>query len=62
MSNIMNATEEIEASTIQFTVVANGISTTSDRDTDVELAQAWAQPADKKKLSGMSAVCFLFAW
>ena len=56
MSNIMNATEEIEASTIQFTVVANGISTTSDRDTDVELAQAWAQPADKEKLGGMSAV------
>ena len=65
MSNIMNATEEIEASTsfstIRFTVVANGISTTADRDADVELAQAWAQPADKEKLGGMSAVCFVFA-
>ena len=65
MSNIMNATEEIEASTsfptIRFTVVANRISTTADRDADVELAQAWAQPADKEKLGGMSAVCFLFA-
>ena len=65
MSNIMNATEEIEASasfsTIRYTVVENAVSATADPDAEVELAQAWADPADKEKLGGMSAVCFLFA-
>ena len=65
MSNIMNATEEIEASasfpTIRFTVVQNAVSAIADPDAEVELAQAWAGPDDKEKLGGMSAVCFLFA-
>ena len=65
MSNIMNATEEIEASasfpTIRFTVVQNAVSAIADPDAEVELAQEWAGPGDKEKLGGMSAVCFLFA-
>ena len=65
MSNIMNATEEIEASasfsTIRYTVVENAVSATADPDAEVQLAQAWADPTDKEKLGGMSAVCFLFA-
>ena len=65
MSNIMNATEEIEASlnfpTIRFTVVQNAVSAIADNDAEIELAQEWAGPDDKEKLGGMSAVCFLFA-
>ena len=65
MSNIMNATEEIEASasfpTIRYTVVENAFSGTANPDAEVELTQAWADSADKEKLGGMSAVCFLFA-
>ena len=65
MSNIMNATEEIEASasfpTIRYTVVGNAVSATANPDAEVQLAQAWADSTDKEKLGGMSAVCFLFA-
>ena len=65
MSNIMNATEEIEASasfpTIRFTVVENAISETANPDAEVQLAQAWADSTNKEMLGGMSAVCFLFA-
>ena len=65
MSNIMNATEEIEASasfsTIRYALVKNAVSATANPNAEVELAQAWADPADKEKLGGMSAVCFLFA-
>ena len=65
MSNIMNATEEIEASasftTIRYAVVKNAVSATANPNAEVELAQAWADPADEEMLGRMSAVCFLFA-
>ena len=65
MANIMNATEEIAASTgftsIRFTVVQNAVSADPDPDMDVPLQQPWADSSDSAALSGMSAVCFLFA-
>ena len=65
MRFIMNATEEIEASTsftsIRYTVVKNAVSTVEDLDADVPLQQPWADPTDADRLGGMSATCFLFA-
>ena len=65
MGNIMNSTEEIATSagftSIRYTVVKNAVSTEEDMDADVPLQQPWADPSDAGRLSGMSAVCFLYA-
>merc|ERR1711936_494800 len=65
MHNIMNSTEEIAASagftSIRYTVVKNAVSTEEDMNADVPLQQPWADPSDAGRLSGMSAVCFLYA-
>ena len=53
-------TEQAKPNVI-YTVVENAFSGTANPDAEVELTQAWADSADKEKLGGMSAVCFLFA-
>jgi len=65
MGNIINSTEEIEASAkytdIRFTVVKNTASADVDDDMDISLQVGWADPSDANSLKSMSAVCFLFA-
>ena len=64
MENIMNATEEIEASSIfddiRYMVVSNIASADEDDNADISVQVPWSRPSSPS-LKDMSAVCFLFA-
>jgi len=64
MTNIMNASEEIEMSssykTIRYMVVKNAATSETSDTLDIELQVPWSDPSSPN-LWGMSAVCFLFA-
>ena len=65
MENIINATEEIEASAkytdIRFVDIRNAVSADVEDDMDIVLQLPWDNSSSSDSLRQMSAVCFLFA-